>query len=93
MTGRVYQTALGTPLDLGALILKNEKVRAVGNMKVNARGDSLDGDNKTIETKNKQLKRSNERQVIHNVSRTPVTTKSTPKPVPKREPHGKSKEE
>lgn len=85
MTSRVYKTSQGQAVDLGALILKNEKVRAVGNMKVNARGDSLDGENKTIESKGRQLKRSNERQVISNVSSKPITTKSTPKVVPDRD--------
>ena len=42
------KTALGKNLDMGSLILKNEKVRAVGNMNVNARGDTIDGHNKVI---------------------------------------------
>lgn len=42
------KTALGKNLDMGALILKNEKVRAVGNMSVNARGDTIDGHNKVV---------------------------------------------
>jgi len=42
---------------LGALILQNEKVRAVGNMNVNARGDILDSANKVIMQKNKQVQR------------------------------------
>lgn len=46
------KTALGKTLDMGALISKNEKVRAVGNMKVNARGDVIDSHNKIIETVN-----------------------------------------
>lgn len=37
-----YKTALGKVLDMSALIAKNEKTRAVGNMKVNARGDVID---------------------------------------------------
>lgn len=37
-----YRTALGKTLDLSALAARNEKTRAVGNMKVNARGDSID---------------------------------------------------
>jgi hypothetical protein len=85
MTSRVYKTSQGQTIDLGALILKNEKVRAVGNMKVNARGDSLDGENKSIDTKSRQLKRSNDRQVITNVSSKPITTKNTPKVAPTRD--------
>lgn len=37
-----HKTALGRQLDMAALIAKNEKVRAVGNMGVNARGDHID---------------------------------------------------
>lgn len=37
-----YRTALGKVLDMSVLIAKNEKTRAVGNMKVNARGDTID---------------------------------------------------
>lgn len=37
-----HRTALGKTLDMSALASKNEKVRAVGNMKVNARGDTID---------------------------------------------------
>ena len=48
MTSKVYKTANGKTLDLGALMLKNENVRAVGNMKVNARGDTIDSANRVI---------------------------------------------
>ena len=37
-----YKTALGRVVDMAALAAKNEKTRAVGNMKVNARGDTID---------------------------------------------------
>jgi hypothetical protein len=37
----VYRTAKGRELDMGKLIQKNELVQAVGNAKVNARGDKL----------------------------------------------------
>jgi len=37
-----YRSAMGKTIDMGALIAKNEKVRAVGNMNVNARGDEID---------------------------------------------------
>jgi hypothetical protein len=37
-----YKTALGKVLDMSGLIAKNERTRAVGNMKVNARGDTID---------------------------------------------------
>ena len=48
MTKQVYKTARGKNIDMGALILQNENVRAVGNMKVNARGDLLDDKGQVI---------------------------------------------
>lgn len=38
---RVYTTAMGKQVDLDALRIANEETIAVGNMKVNARGDEL----------------------------------------------------
>jgi hypothetical protein len=37
-----YRTALGKTVDMAALQTRNERVRAVGNMGVNARGDTID---------------------------------------------------
>ena len=62
MTKKVYKTARGKTIDMGALILQNEHVRAVGNMNVNARGDVLDSADRVIDTKNSQIRRQQERQ-------------------------------
>lgn len=43
-----YRTALGKQLDMGALMKKNETVRAVGNRSVNARGDQIDSKGRII---------------------------------------------
>jgi hypothetical protein len=43
-----YRTAQGKTVDMSALAAKNERVRAVGNMKVNARGDTIDASGKVI---------------------------------------------
>ncbi len=45
---RMYKTAQGKTIDMAALVSKNEKTRAVGNMKVNARGDTIDGHNRVV---------------------------------------------
>lgn len=37
-----YRTAMGKVIDMTALAAKNERTRAVGNMKVNSRGDTID---------------------------------------------------
>jgi hypothetical protein len=62
MTRKIYKTARGKDVDLGALLLQNENVRAVGNMNVNARGDVLDSSNKVIDQKNRQVQRQYQRQ-------------------------------
>jgi hypothetical protein len=72
MTSKVYRSAQGKSVDLGTIILRNENVRAVGNMNVNARGDVLDSQNKVIETKPRQIQRQNARTT--NVSAAPVHT-------------------
>jgi len=43
-----YRSAQGKTVDMSALAAKNEKTRAVGNMKVNARGDTIDANGKII---------------------------------------------
>lgn len=43
-----FKTALGRTLDMTSLAAKNERVRAVGNMSVNARGDTIDSNGKVI---------------------------------------------
>lgn len=46
----IYRTAMGKSVDLGALVAKNEKVRAVGNVKnLNARGDTIDAFGRVIQ--------------------------------------------
>lgn len=71
MTQKQYRTAQGKLVDLGALQLQNENVRAVGNMAVNGRGDMLDAGNKPIDTRNQQVARQYQKQVT-NVQDTPV---------------------
>jgi hypothetical protein len=46
----VYKSAMGKSVDMGAIIQKNERVRAVGNVKnLNARGDTIDAFGKVIQ--------------------------------------------
>jgi hypothetical protein len=52
----VYRSAQGRQIDMTQLAAKNEKVRAVGNMNVNARGDVIDSDNKIIKDNTKRVK-------------------------------------
>ena len=62
MTQKTYRTAQGKIVDLGALQLKNENVRAVGNMNVNAKGDLIDGSNRPISSRNEQVGRQYKKQ-------------------------------
>jgi len=43
-----YRSAMGKNVDMAALLAKNENTRAVGNMKVNARGDTIDAQGRII---------------------------------------------
>lgn len=62
MTQKIYKTARGKVVDMGALMLQNEQVRAVGNMEVNARGDRIDANGNVIDSKNRQVQRQIQRQ-------------------------------
>jgi hypothetical protein len=63
MTKDIYRSANGKQIDMGALRLKNENVRAVGNMRVNARGDLVDDNNQVITSKNQQANQAYNNQV------------------------------
>jgi hypothetical protein len=65
MTNKTYRSAQGKTVDLGALILQNETVRAVGNMNVNARGDRIDEQGNQISTRSEQVNRSIDRTVTN----------------------------
>lgn len=73
MTNQVYKTAQGRQIDMGAIKLKHENERAVGNMKVNARGDILDGANQPIERREQQVRRQYKK---HNLDTSPVQSAS-----------------
>ena len=51
----VYRSAQGKMVDMGKLFAKNEKVRAVGNMNVNARGDTIDSQGRVIKPVNEKV--------------------------------------
>jgi hypothetical protein len=83
---KVYRSSQGKSIDLGALLLQNETVRAVGNMNVNARGDRIDNKGKSIDSKVQQKKRQYNKQIgpqdsIPQASRAPVANAIPPAPV------------
>ena len=71
MTQKTYRTAQGKVVDLGAMMVQNETVRAVGNMSVNARGD-------IIATRGEQVNRHLNRQT--NTTSGPIASSSPKKP-------------
>ena len=53
---RIYRSAQGRVVDMEKLRLANEETIAVGNMKVNARGDQLGPGGKVVKTRNQLMK-------------------------------------
>lgn len=74
---KVYKSALGKQVDMGALAAKNEKVRAVGNMKVNARGDTIDATGKVIVPVNQKVNTNYAKTVVNKGAQV-VKSGSTP---------------
>ncbi len=52
---KVYRTMQGKEIDMGKLINQNEMTVAVGNMRVNARGDKLGPGGKIVKTREELL--------------------------------------
>lgn len=71
MTRKIYKTAQGKTVDMGALILQNEHVRAVGNMGVNAAGDLIDSNNQVIDQRNRQVQRQYNKQTDPTIKTKP----------------------
>ena len=83
MTQKTYRTAQGKVVDLGAMMVQNETVRAVGNMSANARGDIIDNQGRVLATRGEQVNRNLNRQTnansgpIPTSNRTPAAPKMT----------------
>ena len=60
-----YRSALGKPVDMAQLASRNENVRAVGNMSVNARGDTIDGTGKVVVPVTKKVGEAYQRTVAN----------------------------
>jgi len=68
---KTYRTALGKHVDIDSLRLANEGTIAIGNMKVNARGDELGPGGEVVRTRNEVM---DEYYRLHGstVNRSPV---------------------
>lgn len=75
---RVYTTANGKQINLDALIAQNESTIAVGNMKVNARGDQLGPGGRVEAGKNQVM------QEYYKLN-TPVAVDAAPTPSVKKQ--------
>jgi hypothetical protein len=53
--GKIYTTFQGKQIDMDAMLQKNETMPAVGNVRVNARGDELGPDGRIIRTRESVL--------------------------------------
>ena len=78
-----YKTAQGKIVDMGALSTRHERTRAVGNMNVNARGDTLDSNNIVIKDNTKRVSKAYKKVVTETkkaplVSNTPVVKEAHP---------------
>jgi hypothetical protein len=82
-----HRTALGRVIDMGELIAKNERVRAVGNMKVNARGDTIDSFGRIVEPATNKVNQNYAKTVgnrsAHAVRNKPVRKGNEPGVSPK----------
>ncbi len=76
MSNKIYRSALGKPVDMGSLMTKNEMVRAVGNMSVNARGDNLTSSNTISNPKSDRIARQYNKQIANQIVDVPVNSSS-----------------
>lgn len=82
---KVYRTAKGKVLNMSELAARNEKSRAVGNMKVNARGDTIDSTGKIIEPVTSKVANRNAK-TVGNRSAQPVKKAPPARKRPRNEP-------
>jgi hypothetical protein len=78
-----HRTAMGKTVDMSAILAKNEKTRAVGNMGVNARGDTIDAHGRIIKPVTAKVNEAYGKTVGN---RSAQAVKNVPKPQPKIQP-------
>ena len=83
----IVRSAMGKSVDMSALVSKNEKVRAVGNVKnLNARGDTIDAFGKVVKpvtekVNNAYSKTVGNRSAQPTIPKPRIQADATPKPV------------
>jgi hypothetical protein len=79
-------------VDIGALQLRNENVRAVGNMSVNARGDLVDSMNRPIQRRTEQVAKQYNKQTRDTEAPSSGGQSTTPAAAPTAKKPKKTKE-
>ena len=77
--GKIYRTAQGREIDIERLKLQNELVPALGNMKVNARGDQLGAGGKILKTREQLMDehyKSSANKTVVKTTNEPISTSS-----------------
>lgn len=72
-----YRSAQGKQVDMSQLASKHEKVRAVGNMNVNARGDVIDSQNRVVKDNTNRVKNTYKKTTVNNA---PKPVRNNPQP-------------
>lgn len=80
-----HRTAMGKTIDMASLVAKNEKVRAVGNMSVNARGDTIDSQGKIVVPSTKKVSSTYQKTVGNKSANVVKPQQQKIKPMPNRE--------
>ena len=60
---KTYTSAQGKQISMDSIRMENEHVIAVGNMKVNARGDQISDENKIVASRTQQTNAQYNKQV------------------------------
>ena len=80
-----YRSAMGKTVDMSSLMAKNENTRAVGNMKVNARGDTIDALGRVIKPVTEKVNQAYANTVGSRSAQaqrqTPRTQQAKPEPI------------
>jgi hypothetical protein len=60
---KIYRTMQGKTLDFDSIRLQNELVPAVGNMRVNARGDEITPNGQIVKTRDEIVEQKTQKEV------------------------------
>lgn len=77
-----HRSAMGKPIDMSAIRSRNEKVRAIGNMSVNARGDIIDSNNQVVKQNTQRVNRVYNKATVTPTPKEKQITPDMPSVVP-----------